>query len=364
MIFMEENKENIVDENKKPNTFKKILDFLVTSTNGMALGLFSTLIVGVIITQIGTLFSSSNPLISIGSLLKSLMGIGIGVGIATSLKFDGIIILGAGVAGAIGSFMPPTYDLTAWNTLKSNNQPLLSFIATISSLLLIKLIFKKKTPVDLILKPLTMCVIAFIFTYIFAFPINFLMENLNSFINWATEITPFFMGIIISVVMGICLTLPISSAAISMSINLSGIAGGAAVVGCCTQMVGFAIQSIYDNNIGGVLSIGVGTSMLQFKNILKKPIIWLPTIISSAILGPFSTLVFKIRCNKEGAGMGTSGLVGQFGTVAEMTSFGTETWKIYLFMILGEIILPIVLTFLIDFIFRKFNLIKKGDLAL
>lgn len=359
-------KTDVSKNQKEKFNFKKILNFLVTSTNGMALGLFSTLIVGVIISQIGSIISSSNVLISLGNLLKSLMGVGIGVGIATALKCDGIIILGAGATGAIGSFMPASYDLSVYrDKFLSNNQPLLAFISTVSALLLIKLIFQKKTPVDLILKPLTMCAIAFVFTYIFAFPINFLMVQLNSFISWATEITPFFMGILISAIMGICLTLPISSAAIAMSIHLSGIAGGAAVVGCCTQMVGFAVQSIYDNNAGGVISIGVGTSMLQFKNILKKPIIWLPTIIASMIMGPISTMVFKIQCNQEGAGMGTSGLVGQFGTIAEMSaSSNFSTWQIWLFMILAEIIIPILLVFGIDLIFRKFNLIKKGDLAL
>ena len=168
------------------------------------------------------------------------------------------------------------------------------------------------------------------------------------------------MGIIISVVMGMALTAPISSAALAIAIGISGLAGGAAVVGCCVQMIGFAVMSRKDNNIGIVLSVAFGTSMLQFKNILRKPIIWLPTIIVSAILGPLSTLVFKTECVSAGAGMGTSGLVGQFGTLEAMGATSQFYWS----LIVLEFLLPIVLVLIIDILFRKFKLIKPGDLKI
>ena len=187
------------------------------------------------------------------------------------------------------------------------------------------------------------------------------------------------MGIIVSVLMGMALTAPISSAAIgamifvipgdiSVSQALADpqymglcIASGAAIVGCCTQMVGFAVQSRKDNPIGMIISIGIGTSMLQFKNILKKPIIWLPTIIASAILGPISTCVLKLVCMGSSAGMGTAGLVGVIGTISSM---GINSWTCWLGIALLEIIGPIVLVFLIDLLFRKLGWIKEGDLKI
>ena len=168
------------------------------------------------------------------------------------------------------------------------------------------------------------------------------------------------MGVVIAVIMGMALTAPISSAAIAIAISLGGIAGGAAVVGCSVQMLGFAVMSRKDNNIGTVISIGIGTSMLQFKNILKKPIIWLPTILVSAILGPISTLIFKTQTVPTGSGMGTSGLVGQFATLEAM---GTNAAAFTAILVL-QIALPIVLVYVTDVLFRKYNLIQPGDLKL
>ena len=184
------------------------------------------------------------------------------------------------------------------------------------------------------------------------------MTLLGDFIKSATVIQPFFMGIVIAVIMGMALTAPISSVAIAVAIGLDGLAGGAAVVGCSVQMLGFALMARKDNNLGTVLSIAVGTSMLQFKNILKKPILWLPTIIASAILGPLSTLVFKTETIASGAGMGTSGLVGQFGTFAAM-GYNLES---YLAVGVLQIALPLVLVLIFDLIMRKMNWLKPGDL--
>ena len=158
--------------------------------------------------------------------------------------------------------------------------------------------------------------------------------------------------------MGMALTAPISSAAIAIALSLGGIPGGAAVVGCSVQMIGFAVQSIRDNNIGKVISIGIGTSMLQFKNILKKPVIWLPTILTSAILGPISTAVFKMTSTPAGAGMGTCGLVGQLGTLESM---GYNNPMAYIGILVLHFIAPIILVFLFDLLFRKLGIIKKGD---
>ena len=154
--------------------------------------------------------------------------------------------------------------------------------------------------------------------------------------------------------------MPISSAAIAIAINLDGIAGGAAVVGCCVQMLGFAVMSRKDNSIGTVIGVGIGTSMLQFKNIIKKPIIWLPTIITSAILGPLATLVFKTETAAIGSGMGTNGLVGQFATIEAMG----WTSNAILSIVILQILLPIMLVYILDLIFRKKGIIRPGDLKI
>ena len=190
------------------------------------------------------------------------------------------------------------------------------------------------------------------------FPLNQIIYGIQWLINTATEYAPIPMGIVIAVIMGMALTAPISSAAIAIALSLGGIPGGAAVVGCSVQMIGFAVQSIRDNNIGKVISIGIGTSMLQFKNILKKPVIWLPTILTSAILGPISTAVFKMTSTPAGAGMGTCGLVGQLGTLESM---GYNNPMAYIGILVLHFIAPIILVFLFDLLFRKLGIIKKGD---
>jgi len=189
------------------------------------------------------------------------------------------------------------------------------------------------------------------------------MTMLGEMINWGTEQQPFLMGIIVSVLMGMILTLPISSAALGVILNLSGLAAGAATVGCCCNMVGFAVASYRENKVGGLLAQGIGTSMLQVPNIVKKPIIWLPAILSSAILGPIGTMVFHMTNNATGSGMGTAGLVGQIMTW--QTMIGTETPEMLLAKILLiQVILPAIVTLLISEFMRKKKWIKYGDMKL
>jgi uncharacterized membrane protein len=336
-------------ENKRST----VMNFFIVSFNGMAIGLFSTLIIGVILTQLSKLIGYipgfdflSNSLLVLANTLKPFMGIGIGFGVAISLKLEGIKLVVAGIAGGIAT--------------SQFNDPMVAYLAAISVYFALKYVLFKKTPVDILLVPLLGVITAFAVTSIIGHPVTIAMNAIGDFIKWATELQPFVMGVVISVLMGMALTAPISSAAIAFAITLGGIAGGAATVGCCVQMLGFAIMSRKDNNIGSVISIAIGTSMLQFKNIIKKPIIWLPTIIVSAILGPFSTLVFKMQTTYEGSGMGTSGLVGQFATLEAMNNSSNA----YIAIIVLQIVLPVVLVWLVDVLFRKFNLIKEGDLKL
>lgn len=339
--------------NDMENKRKRVLNFFITSFNGMAIGLFSTLIIGVILGQFSKLFGNipgfdfaSQGLLDLSNILKPFMGIGIGFGVAIALKMDGIKLVVAGVSGGIAT--------------KLYNDPMVAYIVTISVYLAFKGVLSKKTPIDILLVPLLGTLVAYMVASLIGAPIQETMQAIGRFIDAATTLQPFLMGVVIAVIMGMALTAPISSAAIAIAISLGGIAGGAAVVGCSVQMLGFAVMSRKDNNIGTVISIGIGTSMLQFKNILKKPIIWLPTILVSAILGPISTLIFKTQTVPTGSGMGTSGLVGQFATLEAM---GTNAAAFTAILVL-QIALPIVLVYVTDVLFRKYNLIQPGDLKL
>ena len=183
-------------------------------------------------------------------------------------------------------------------------------------------------------------------------PISEFMTALGALINWGTEQQPFLMGIIVSVLMGMILTLPISSAALGVILNLSGLAAGAATIGCCCNMVGFAVASYRENKIGGLLAQGIGTSMLQVPNIVRKPIIWVPAILSSAILGPVGTMILHMTSNATGSGMGTAGLVGQIMTWQTMTA--VEPPMIVLIKIIViQIALPAIVTLLISEFYEK-----------
>ena len=376
---------------------KHISEFFIKTLNGMAYGLFATLIIGTIFGTIGTLFNygSGNAfcdfmvkIIGLGSsggisyVLQILTGAGIGVGIALALGFDPLKTITLAVVGEASAFFSlSTKFVTEGNFPTADGlkigDPLTIYLVCISVALLIKLVLRKKTPVDILIVPLFGCAIGLILSLLIRYPAIYVTFGIQWLVNSGTNVAPFFMGIIVAVIMGMALTAPISSAAIAAMVftlpagltiaealanpSYSGLvlASGAAIVGCSTQMVGFAVQSRKDNNIGMVISVGIGTSMLQFKNVLRKPIVWLPTIITSAILGPISTCLVKVICMGSSAGMGTAGLVGQIGTI---TSMGVSSWQTWVGIFVLQIAAPIVLVFLFDLLFRKLNLIKDGDL--
>lgn len=217
---------------------------------------------------------------------------------------------------------------------------------------------------DIIITPLLSILSGSAIGLILGPPISNLMTFLGELINLGTQQQPFLMGIVVFVIMGIILTLPISSAALGIILNLSGLAAGAATVGCCANMVGFAVASFRENKINGLLAQGLGTSMLQIGNIVKKPIIWLPAIITSAILGPISTLVFGMTNNSTGSGMGTTGLVGQITTYQTMVGAGESATFVLLKILLLHFILPAVLSFGITQFMRKKVWIQDGDMKL
>ncbi len=359
---------------------KKVFDFVLTTTNGMAYGLFATLIIGTIIGAIGRIFGFfdntvcnflSTTFNESGTVLQSLTGVGIGIGIALSLKFDILKTIALAIVGEIAAFFSLSTkfvsDGTISNVIKIGD-PLTIYLVVITVAILINAILKKKTPVDIILIPLFSVIIGMISAILIRYPTIYITYAIQWVIDVATTAQPFIMGVVVAVLMGMALTAPISSAAIAAIVfsnaqNSPGlaIASGAAIVGCCTQMIGFAIQSRKDNKLGMVVSVAIGTSMLQFKNILKKPIIWLPTIIASAILGPFATLVLHVQCFGADAGMGTAGLVGQIGTIMSM---GASNWQTWIAVFGLELVAPALLVLFIDLLFRKLNLIKEGDLKI
>ena len=241
-------------------------------------------------------------------------------------------------------------------------EPLGAFLAAYIGIELGQLV-TGKTKIDILVTPLVTIGAGSLVGLILGPPITGFMTWLGSLINWGTEQQPFIMGIVVSVLMGMILTLPISSAALGIILNLSGLAAGAATVGCCCNMVGFAVASYRENKVGGLLAQGIGTSMLQVPNIVRKPVIWLPAILSSAILGPVGTMLLHMTSNATGSGMGTAGLVGQIMTWQTMVA--TEAPMVVLIKILViQIVLPAIVTLAISEFMRKKEWIKYGDMKL
>lgn len=344
-------------------TIKKILNrIFIDGLSGMALGLFSTLIIGTIICQIGSFVPGviGTYLIAIGNVAKTITGAGIGVGVAVKLKQTPLVSIAAAVAGMIGAF--PGIALEGF-VMGKPGEPLGAFIAAYVAIEVGNLV-AGKTKLDIVLTPLVSILPGAVAGYLVGPPISQFMKWIGGIVNYNVQQQPVLGGIIVAVVMGILLTLPISSAAIGVSMQLSGLAAGAAVIGCCCNMVGFAVASYRENKLGGLIAQGVGTSMLQMPNIVRKPIIWLPAIISSAIMGPISAAVVKMECSPIGSGMGTSGLVGQIETFTTMTANGTSSGVVLLEILVMHIVLPAVLAFAISEAMRKIGLIKKGDMLL
>ncbi|MGI6580156.1 MAG: PTS transporter subunit IIC [Saccharofermentanales bacterium] len=334
----------------------------------MALGLFASLLIGTIVNTIAGLIGVET---AVGSILAQMGGFAaratgpaMAIAVGYSLKAPPLVLFtlaGVGLAA---------------NELAGAGGPLAVFIIALFAAEFGKLV-SKTTPVDILVTPLVTLTVGAGLSLWWAPGIGAAANSIGAAIIWATDIQPFFMGIIVSVVMGIVLTLPISSAAIAAAFGLVGLAGGAAHAGCCAQMVGFAVMSYKENKTGGLIAQGLGTSMLQMPNILRNPKIWLPPILTSAITGPMATVLFKIEMNGApiSSGMGTSGMVGPIGVITgwlnpseAALSHGATVLNAglidYVNLLLISIVLPAILTYLIAIPFRKMNWIKKDDLKL
>lgn len=333
--------------------------YLQDALSAMALGLFGSLLIGVIFDTIGVqtanLFGEnmiSGFFVEVGAQAKAYMGAAIGVAVAWSLKSPPLVLFTSVVTGMMGASM------TGFG-IDVSGGPAGAFIAVALGAEFGKMV-SKETKVDILVTPAVTLIVGAIAAKLVGPAIGWCMLRLGDLIMTATEWQPFIFGIVISVIVGLALTAPISSAALCIMLDLSGLAAGAATVGCCAQMVGFAMASYRENGVGGLVAQGIGTSMLQVSNIIKNPWILVPATLAGAIIGPLSTCVFKMTNIAVGAGMGTSGLVGQIGTFTDMGFTLDTLWKV----VLLHIVLPAVLTIVIDRLLRKAGKIKDGDYRL
>ncbi|MEG2019342.1 MAG: PTS sugar transporter subunit IIC [Synergistaceae bacterium] len=317
--------------------------YFIDALGAMAIGLFSSLITGLILKTIGA--KANIPfLVEFGGFASSMVGPAIAVAIAQALKAPQIVVFSCVAVGYAGNL---------WGG------PVGAFIGAIFASEAGKII-SKETKIDIIATPAGTIIAGMGVAKLAGPTVSAMMKGLGTIIMTATELQPGPMGAIVSAIMGMVLTLPISSAAIAVALNLSGLAAGAACVGCSTQMVGFAVMSYKVNGLSGLLSQGIGTSMLQMPNIVRHPLIWAPPTIASFILGPVSTLVFKMTNIPSGAGMGTSGFVGQFGAIEAMGTSPTVLLQIALM----HFIFPAILTVIIAEIMQKMGLIKAEQMKL
>lgn len=378
--------------NKVLSIVKKLCNrWFIDAFSGMALGLFATLIAGTIICQIGS-WCGNNAFASLlkafGNIAKMLMGAGIGVGIAYKLKAKPLVVFTAAVAGLIGAFSDKIIDIVTSGNVEAMagsfssmissaglpGNPIGAYVVALFSIEIAGL-YAGKTKFDIILIPLGMMILC-LGSIFLAWPFIKLVELIGKLIVLAINAgtgVKIITGIFIAVVMGVLLTMPTSSAAIWVAVSLAvtkggdptaiealSIAGGAAVAGCAAHMVGFAVASFKDNGFSGLISQGLGTSMLQIPNIMKKPIIMVPEIVASVFAGLVAVLL-DMRCNASGGGMGTSGLVGLFGVIEASGQAGVAVWKYVLGIILTMFVIPAVVSFGVYLILHKFNLIKDGD---
>lgn len=348
---------------------KKILDkIFIDGLSGMAQGLFATLIVGTILQQIGTFVGgrTGSLIFVVGKVAASLTSAGIGVGVAHKFKESSLVVLSAATAGMVGGYAGAILSggvLADGAMLYAGpGEPLGAFIAAFVGIQAGHLL-AGKTKIDILITPIITIGAGAAAGLFVGPPISQFMTKLGEVINWGTEQQPLIMGIVVSVLMGMALTLPISSAALGVILNLSGLAAGAATIGCCCNMIGFAVASFRENKVGGLFAQGIGTSMLQVPNIVRNPLIWLPSILSSAILGPVGTMLLKMTNNATGSGMGTAGLVGPIMTWQTMTA--TESATIVMIKIVViQVILPAIVTAAISEYMRKKKWIKPGDMKL
>lgn len=332
----------------------------IDALSAMAQGLFASLLMGTILSTLGEQ-AGIELLVTIGGYAKAATGAAMAVAIGFALQAPPLVLFSLAAVGTAANA----------SEVAGAGGPLAVLIVTIFAAEFGKAV-SKETKIDILVTPFVTLFVGIGLALWWGPGIGFAASGVGNAIMWATELQPFLMGIIVSVLVGIALTLPISSAAICAALSLTGLAGGAALAGCCAQMVGFAVMSFKENRWGGLVAQGIGTSMLQMGNIVKKPLIWIPAILTSAITGPIATCVFQLKMNGAAvaSGMGTCGLVGQIGVytgwladiaAGEKTAITAFDW---IGLIMVCFVLPAVLTWLFGCFFRKMGWIKENDLKL
>lgn len=336
-------KQGVKDFLKKKNVTITVQTYLIDALGAMAFGLFASLLIGTIFGTLGQQFKIEIFNV-ISDYAKSATGAALGAAIAYALHAPALVLFSAVTVGIAGNAL---------------GGPVGALASTVIATELGKIV-SKETRLDILITP-GVTIISGVLVAQFVGP------GVAGFMNWfgtlvktATELQPFIMGILVSALIGISLTLPISSAAICIALSLDGLAGGAATAGCCAQMMGFAVLSYRENGVGGLLAQGLGTSMLQMGNIVKNPKIWIPPILASMITGPIATVLFQLKNIPAGSGMGTCGLVGPIGVYTAMGG-GSLMW---FGILLVCFILPAVITLIFGEILRKIGWIQKGDLIL
>ncbi len=332
---------------KKKNIIIKPKTYLIDAMGAMAYGLFASLLVGTILNTIGQELGIKFLTDDLWPIAQEATGAAIAVAIAYSLKAPDLVLFSSAVVGVAG------YKLGG---------PVGVYISTIFAVEIGKIV-SKETKLDIVITPIVTVLVGVTISKFIGPPIDYVMIKIGEFIMFATTTQPFIMGVLVSVVVGIVLTLPISSAALCMMLSLSGIAGGAATVGCCCHMIGFAVISFKENGLQGLVAQGLGTSMLQMPNIIRNWKVMLPSIISSAVVGPLATVVFKMENTPLGSGMGTSGLVGQIGTFNAMVENYSKSYILGAILLL-QVLLPAIISYFVYKILNKKNWIKAGDLKL
>jgi uncharacterized membrane protein len=354
---------------KKKNIEISLKRYGIDALGAMAQGLFCSLLIGTIINTFGaqlhigflteTVATVGGVNYTVGGIASAMSGPAMAIAIGYALKCPPLVLFSMTAVGF------------AANALGGAGGPLaVLFIAIIAAEF--GKVVSKETKVDILVTPLVTIGVGMFLSWLIAPPLGKAAMAVGNVIMWATELQPFLMGILVSVIVGVALTLPISSAAICAALLLTGLAGGAAVAGCCAQMIGFAVISFRENKVGGLISQGLGTSMLQMGNIVKNPRIWIAPTLASAITGPLATCVFKLEMNGPAisSGMGTCGLVGPIGVYTGWSSAidaGTKTAITafdWVSLLLISIVLPAVLSLIFHLIVKKLGWVKDGDMKL
>ena len=346
--------------------------YFVDAMGAMALGLFATLLIGTIFGTVYDLFCDipvktyvpgmANVFVDflyyIYTYAQGATGIVLGIAVAQALKAPPLVLISSGVVGMCANALPTL--ITVGDVPKTVTAgPAGAFLCVLVAAEIGKLV-SKETKVDILVTPVVTIGTGVLVSMLLCPAIAWVVYWIGSFVNYATTVMPLLMGILIAVIVGILLTLPISSAAICAMIGISGLAGGAATAGCCAQMIGFAVISFRENRFGGLIAQGLGTSMLQMGNIVKNPRIWIPPTLAAAITGPIATCVFKLECTGVSAGMGTCGLVGPIGIFTDM---GFTPMSI-IGTLVTCLILPAVLSLIFDYLLRRIGWIRDGDMTL